>query len=358
MKKAILPLAIAAALPMSALAAGPIDGKIYGKMNVTAVNAEYDENTAGFSSEDSWNLNSNASRVGIKGKSELSEGLYAIYKAEFEIYVDDGTKGKDKNDTFSQRNIYVGLSGDYGTVFAGKHDTVLKLSQKKVDLFGDLEGGDIKNWMSGETRASNVVNYTTPKMGDFSASLMTVLGEDSDSDNDQDGLLDSYSAGVSYSANGLYLGLARDENVKSGSVEKENLDITRFVASYKADAFTIGAIIQSAEDGDNYSSNITNATDTSYDEDSYTLSASYKIGKFTLKAQYGEGEYEIEEASVVQDEAETEAFVFGVDYKLGKKTKVYGYYSSIETEYDYEGGSTSNLEEEETVFGLGMEHKF
>jgi predicted porin len=365
LKKALLASAIAASLPMSAMAVGPIDGKIYGKINVTAVNASYDENTPAFDEEDSWNLNSNASRVGIKGKSELKEGLYAIYKAEYEIFVDDGSKnvttdnGDDKSkETFTQRNIYVGLSGDFGTVFAGKHDTVLKLSQAKVDLFGDLEGGDIKNWMSGETRSSNIINYTTPAMGGFSASLMTILGEDTDEDQDQDGLLDSYSAGLTYKADGLYLALARDENVKSGSTEKDYLDITRLVASYKMGDLTLGAIIQSAEDGDNYSDNITNATDESYDEDSYTISAKYKTGNFTWKLQYGEGEYEVKDGGAVEDEAETEALVFGVDYKMGKKTKVYGYYSTIETEYDYDGFAASDLEEDEVVYGIGMEHKF
>ncbi|BFM15235.1 porin [Maricurvus nonylphenolicus] len=349
MKKAILPLAIAAALPMSALAAGPIDGKVYGKVNITAVNEDHDD--AGSSSEDSWDLNSNASRIGFKGKTELSEGLYAIYKAEFEIQVDDGDKD---GETFSQRNIYGGLTGNFGTIFAGKHDTVLKLAQKKVDLFNDLDGGDVKNWMSGETRASNVINYTTPKMGGFSASLMTVLGEDSDSDNDQDGLLDSYSAGVSYSANGLYLGLARDENVDSGSQEKDFLDITRIVATYKFDALTLGAMIQSAEEGDNYSDNVTDATDDSYDEDSYVVSAAYKAGKFTWKLQYGEGEYEEENAAGAKtSESEEEWLQLGVDYKLGKKTKVYAYYSNGE-----EDDKLANTTDEVTRFGLGMEHKF
>ncbi|WP_423895003.1 porin [Candidatus Pelagadaptatus aseana] len=359
LKKALLASAIAASLPMSAMAVGPIDGKIYGKMNVTAVNASYDENTVGFEEEDSWNLNSNASRIGVKGKAELSEGFYAIYKAEFEIYVDDGDSGSSKdNDTFEQRNIYVGLSGNYGTVFAGKHDTVLKLSQAKVDLFGDLEGGDIKNWMSGETRSSNIINYTTPSMNGFSASLMTVLGEDSDDDNEQDGLLDSYSAGVTYKAGDLYLAVARDENVKSGSVEKDNLDITRLVASYSFGDLTLGAVVQTAEDGDNYETNITNVTDLSYDEDSYTLSAKYKTGDFTWKLQYGQGEYEVKDGGAVEDEAETEALVFGVDYKLAKKTKVYAYYSTIDTEYDFESGAASTLEEDEVVYGIGMEHKF
>lgn len=352
MKKALLPLAIAAVMPMSAMAMGPIDGQLYGKINVTVVNEEVDPDAG--DSKDSWNLNSNTSRIGIKGKSELSKDLYAIYKAEFEVFVDTGKSGSSKdNDTFEQRNIYVGLSGNFGTVFAGRHDTVLKLAQAKVDLFGDLSGGDIKNWMSGETRASNIVNYTTPSMGGFSASLMTILGEDDNDDNELDGLLDSYSMGLTFKHEDLYLGLALDENVKSGSTNKDYLDVVRFVASYSLADLTLGAIIQTAEDGDNYSSNITNVSDLSYDENSYTLSAKYKIDKFTLKAQYGVGEYEEDTSGVTTSDEETEAVILGVDYKLGKKTKVYGYYSMIDTD-----DNLAKTTDEETVYGIGMEHKF
>lgn len=349
MKKALLPLAIAAVMPMSAMAVGPIDGKIYGKANVTIVNDDTD--SSGSSSADEWSLNSNASRVGIKGKAELSDGFYAIYKAEYEIFIDDGQKAS--NQTFSQRNIYVGLSGSYGTVFAGKHDTVLKLSQAKVDLFNDLEGGDVKNWMSGETRANNVINYTTPTISGFSASFMTVLGENNDSTKDQDGLLDSYSMGVSFKQDDLYLAIARDENIDSGSGADDFVDITRLVASYSMGDFTVGAIIQTAEDGDNFSGNVDNTTNDSYDEDSYTLSLSYKVGSWKYKFQYGESETEVKASGTKTTDEEVEAMILGVDYKLAKNTKVYGYYSVIETD-----NNLTNTSVDDTVFGVGMEHKF
>ncbi|NHO64725.1 porin [Aestuariicella hydrocarbonica] len=356
MKKALLPLAVAAVLPVTAFAElGETDTSFYGKMNVTAVNTNFDSSVDG-DNESAWNLNSNASRVGFKGKTQLGENLYAIYKAEFEVYVDSGISGSSSDDqTFKQRNIYVGLMGDYGTIIAGRHDSVLKLSQAKVDLFGDLQGGDIKNWMSGETRSSNMINYTTPKLGGFSLSVMSVLGEDSG--DRRDGLLDSYSTGVSFSHEGLYLALSRDENVKSGSQEKQFLNINRFVASYAIGDLTLGAILQQAEDGDNFEDNASGSTEMSYDEDSFMVSAAYKLGDFVLKTQYGQGEYTVEDAtfggSLVDDDFEREAWVVGVDYKLAKSTKVYTYYSNIETD-----DNLLSFSSDSDVFGLGMEHKF
>jgi len=325
MKKALLPLAIAAVMPMSALAVGPIDGQIYGKINVTLDSV--DDGT-----DSVTEVNSNASRIGIKGKSELSDGLYAIYKAEFEIYVDDGDSGKtaDGHDEFEQRNIYVGLTGSAGTVIVGRHDTPAKLSQKKIDLFGDLTG-DIKHTFEGENRVSNMVMYTTPKMSGFSASLMAVASEGNDVDqdgNDDDGL-DGLSYSINYSVGNLYVALSGDQDI-------DKQDLMRLVAQYNLGDLQVGAMYQTNED---------NADSTAKDEDGYFLSAKYKLGNgFTVKGQYGE----IDDS---QNNKEEETLSLGLDYKLAKKTKVFVYYTE-------NTDTASGTETEEEVFGVGMEHKF
>ena len=337
MKKLLLPMAIAAALPVTAMAAGPIDGKVYGKVNVSVVNDDND-------SDDQWELNSNASRIGFKGKTQLSDNLYAIYKLEYETFIDDGEK--DDNETFSQRNIYGGLTGGFGTVFAGKHDTPLKLAQKKIDLFNDLEG-DIKHTFGGETRASNIVNYSSPKMSGFQVNIASIFGEDR-SDDDKDGFMDSYSASVTYSGDGMYFAVARDENVKNGSFGKnlnkdfgiadaDYVDITRAVAQLNMGDFQLGAMYQQTENGDSESDE--------FDADGYMISAKYKIDKVTLKAQWASNEED-------DFDLEAESYSLGLDYKLGKKTKVYGFYTNEE----FEAGSVTL--EENDYFGVGMEHKF
>ena len=104
MKKSIAIIAASSALasPAVLMADGPLDGAVYGKVNVSIVNAD--------SGDDQWELNSNASRLGVKGKTEISDGLYAIYKAEFEMCVDDGDC---KGQTLTQRNIIGGIQGKY-----------------------------------------------------------------------------------------------------------------------------------------------------------------------------------------------------------------------------------------------------
>ena len=72
--------AMLATAPFAA-ANGPIDGKLYGKVNVSVVNSDS-------GSEDTWKLNSNASRIGLKGSTQVSEGLTVFYKTEFQVDVD------------------------------------------------------------------------------------------------------------------------------------------------------------------------------------------------------------------------------------------------------------------------------
>ena len=208
MNKVILLTTAMASLAIAPFTAanGPIDGKLYGKINVAVVNSDS-------GSTDTWKLNSNASRIGLKGSSQISEGLSVFYKTEFEVAVDNGNFGDDEDkSTFKQRNIYAGIKGQYGSLLAGKNDTPTKQAQKKIDLFNDSVG-DIKKTFAGENRMSNIIAYTTPKYGNFSASYAVMPSE-----ADDGGLADSKSYSVNYKKDGLYVAVAADSNVKDADI--------------------------------------------------------------------------------------------------------------------------------------------
>jgi predicted porin len=322
MNKLILSVAIASTLGFASqvFAAGPINGDIYGKINVSIVNADT-------GTDDTYKLNSNASRLGVKGKTEIADGLYAVYKAEFEMCVDDGDC---KGQTFTQRNIMGGIKGSFGTVWAGKHDTPTKLAQNKIDLFNDLEG-DIKSTFEGENRVSNIVAYTSPTMNGFSTTVAMIPGEGADVDGDgkdDTGLTDGMSYSVSYTMNNLYVAIAGDQDVDSQ-------DLIRLVAQYKMDALKVGVMYQQNEDNLG-----------TKDESGFFVSAAYQLDeKTTLKAQYGS----------IEDDAdgdEEETLSLGADYKLAKGTKAYVFYT------DNTDSSVGKEDKEDSTFGLGMEHKF
>jgi predicted porin len=293
------------AAPLAA-ANGPIDGKLYGKINVSVVNSDS-------GSIDTWKLNSNASRIGLKGSTEISEVLSVFYKTEFEVDVDgDG-------DVFKQRNIYAGIKGQYGSLLAGKNDTPTKLAQKKIDLFNDLDGDFKAIFKPAENRAKNIIAYTTPKYGNFSATYAVMPGEGKEHDSGVDkdrGIADSKSYSVNYNKDGLYLAVAADSNVKA--------DLLRAVSQYKFGAWQLGLMYQE------------NDTD---EESGYFASAAYKSGNVTYKAQYGVNEAD-------NSNAEDTTLSLGADLKLAKKTKAYVFY----TDNDNSKATES--------FGIGIEHKF
>lgn len=329
MKLKALPLIISgvAAIASTQAIAAPT---VYGKANVSINHDEAKDAESGTS------LNSNASRLGFKGSEKVSDNLKAIYKFEYETAVDDGDV---KGQTFAQRNIYVGLQGDFGTIAAGRHDTPLKKAQGKVDQFGDLKLGDIKNVISGENRVSNTVWYAAPKMGAIGAVAAVVLNkEGTDNSPSNTGL----SAMVNFKQDGLYLALGLDQQVKGN-------DTVRLVGQFNAGDFGVGGIYQTAEPS---------ADGSIQEETGLILSGYYKMGSTKLKLQYGMGETD-NEANVKDVNTTNTLLTLGADHKLSKRTKVYGYYSMMDSETETKvGGTTSKSETDASTLGVGIEVKF
>jgi len=335
MKNVLFSAAALTALLTAPLAAanGPIDGKVYGKINVSVVNSDS-------GSTDNWKLNSNASRIGLKGSSQISEGLSVFYKTEFEVAADDGSNDIKKysidtltlnengelvenkvdvkdTSTFKQRNIFAGIKGQYGSLLAGKNDTPTKQAQKKIDLFNDSVG-DIKKTFAGENRMSNIIAYTSPKYGNFSASYAVMPSEAVDG-----GLADSKSYSVNYKKDGLYVAVAADSNVKDA-------DILRIVSQYTLDAWKLGFMYQ---DSDELEEGVI------MEKTGYFASAAYKSGNVTYKAQYGNNENDTANSDKT-------TLSLGADFKLAKNTKSFVFFT------DNESSSSTK------TFGLGLEHKF
>jgi len=313
MKQKILSLAIIAA-SLNATTVLAADPKVYGKANLSL-------NSSDNNGSDTIKLNSNASRFGIKGSFDATDSIKAIYKFEYETFIDDGDDGSESNSELKQRNIYAGFQGNFGTIIAGNHDTPTKLAQGKVDRFNDLVLGDIKNVIQGENRSKNIIMYTTPKMNGLAATVAFVPSEKENGD-----VSDGISAAITYKADGYSFTVAHDngETIDS-SVES----LTRLVGEYKGDGFKLGALYQVADEGNN-------------DEDGFVLSGEYKLSNgLILKGQFAQSDDESKEITQT---------AVGVDYKLGKKSKIFSYYTNVETDT----GVTTDA----NTFAVGYEIKF
>ncbi len=317
MKKALLPLMIAGLLPLAAQA----EVTVYGKANVSFQNAdEGDESTT--------EVVSNASRIGLKGGEQINDGLKAIYQFEYQTEVDDGAGGSS-NQTFTQRNIYVGLQGNFGTLMGGNFDTPVKTAQEKVDLFNDLEG-DMAFLLRGEIRSKNIVQYTSPLLAKaFAVNIAHVSSENPDAD-------DGKSISVTYTTAPWYFALAAEQDIA-----EQGLDIVRAVGRYTIANWQLGALVEQADNSDNDTEN-----------NGWLASVKYSASdKLAFKGQFGTAGREILNQNLLTD-VDGEQLSLGVDYLLSKNTTVFGYYTQENTEPE------TGADVDDNWLGVGIDFKF
>lgn len=306
--KSSLCLALLSGLSFNALA----EVDIYGKANVTVQSS--DDGEGSFTE-----IKSNASRFGLKGSEKITDGLEAVYKFEFQVDVSDADSKGDNDDNISARNQYVGLKGAYGQVVVGRNDTALKQSQGKLDLFNDLEG-DIKNVFKGENRLGDSITYTSKSYEGFKVLATFIAEDDVDADN-------GYSMAVTYGDSALkksaiYAAIAADSEVNG-------YDVVRATVQGKIEDFRVGAMYQTQE-----------KVDGSAEADGYLVNAAYLMGSNTFKMQYQTMDFD--------DSDDKSAISVGVDHKLNKNLKIFGFYSSFDMD--------NNVDQD--YLGLGMEYKF
>lgn len=402
MKHKLLALAIAGLTIGSATAHADLIPTVYGKVNLTLNKYDFDDIKSGqrVDGQDNWALESNASRIGVKGDIPLlGDSLKAVYKLEYEMYTDGSS-----STTFNQRNTYAGLQGAWGTLVAGKNDTTVKaIAAETIQQFKDLPLGDFKYVMVGETRENNVIQYATPNLSGFIFSLEIMPGEDSGEattaagekiENQNDGIADRISAALTYKYEKLYLGLATDRNV-------QNADIVRFVAQYGFGPVTLGGLYQTAERHDKNVATSTTTLNTTtgattstysngnnngklpslsslpspsglssgvgnpigdlaaargYDgQDAFAVSAVWKLDKnWALKAQYAYSTSEPVDGALGDTKAKN--WLLGADYKFTDASKVFAYYGQIDVDGDVNATTDENLKDK--TFAVGYELKF
>ena len=323
--------AIAAALTLAAatpaFAVAPIT--VFGKVNVSVENV----NDAASNYDSKIDVLSNASRFGVKGGYGLSETLTAVYNVEWEVNVSDESASGGSKDNIKARNQYVGLEGNFGELLVGRNDTILKQSQGKVDLFNDIRG-DLKSLFAGENRTGDSLTYKTPNFGGFQAGA-TWVTESNGKAVDEDGeATDGASLGAWYGDESLketaiYAALAYDSKVAG-------YDVVRASAQGALGGFQLGAMYQMQE----------KVVVDSEDSTGYLLSAAYSFGDFKPLVQFQDMEDLGDSASV------------GAEYKLGKPTKLYAFYTVRSYEKEKESADKTTVDDKENYIGIGIDHKF
>ncbi|MDK1683187.1 porin [Acinetobacter terrestris] len=361
----LLLAAVVATMGMSAAQAAPT---LYGKVNVSV--DSYDDGK-----DDKIEVNSNASRIGVKGEEKLTDQLAAIYQAEWEIDVDGG------DDVFKKRNIFAGLKwANLGTLKAGIMDTPFKDAAGGYrDVFNDYAHADIKEMMYGEERVENVIGIETdPKlMGGVVFALQAQQGESTTettkyTDGARDSIGDGISTSLSYANKDLGFEGVIAGNFKSigdfaaVGISNAPADAIRVGGSFDlgkigATGLYLGAMWQTAEISD-YTNlqafSVTPAYAGDYnkvEENAWLISATYKLANtpWTFKAQYQQADTDYAILGGASGDSSVDQWGIGADYKLNSQTKLFA--NAIQREWD---NSPKKGNADESVYGLGMEIKF
>ncbi|HBF08291.1 MAG TPA: hypothetical protein DHW71_11155 [Gammaproteobacteria bacterium] len=353
MKLKLLTVAVAAAavLPTANAFAADSGPTLYGKINASI---NYNDPEAG---DGSFDVQDNASRIGVKGEEDLG-GISGVYQLEF------GTQVSDGSGINSSRNSFVGLKGDFGTVYVGKHDSPFKAAQGKIDLFGDTDL-DFGEFLGGEEREANVIGWKSPSYGGVKFFAQVQPGEqDSDNENETlDGAADAVSVSASYELDGLYVAAAYDMNATWGfwddasygavvpttpatNVIAERTDAFRLVGTYKMDNMGFGALYQSAEQSD-----LSDAAEQS----GFLLSGYVMADQTKFKAAFGQSTLE----QTGTTDLDLTYYALGVDQILSKRTTLYVNYGNLNSDRDADAvNSVAAVDADNGVFMVGAVHSF
>lgn len=399
MNKKLIALAVAGALtaPMAA-AADSANVTIYGQMHYSWDFVDTNQ-AAGDSSDDATGV-SRASRVGFKGDEDLGNGLKAVWQVETQI---DGTLGN--------RNTFVGLAGNWGTLVAGRHDTPYKIATGSLDPFSDTVGdynniiGSLPTTVGGaantlfDERAPQTVAYITPNFNGFTgaiARVSTKLDEGVADETQAWSMMGMYQNGPFFASlayetyddglralNGLGFGAPNTTGTDSNS------DAWKLGLGYTFGNTKVGFVYENVSSSDFVPSPVDgvrgiNATTTlDPSRDAWYLSLAHSFGNNTLKFAYGNAQNSdsttcTEAAAAAANVAFTCATVdanngadmwaLGIDHDFSKRTKVYAMYAAINNDNGGRYGLNSGNDvagqyrpaagDDADAFSVGIVHKF
>ncbi|MDP2521834.1 porin [Neptunomonas phycophila] len=297
MKKSLIALAVAGALtaPMVAQA----DATLYGKLE--AVLQAKEDNDVDLFMDDVI--------FGLKGSAETSvEGLTAIYKMEVELNEGKGPEGATSEDSsITTRYAYVGATGAFGTVLAGR----IANPTDVVEGYGDVSNKAGALYYNAD-RVGSALAYLSPSMSGFDFYVATVMDGSTTGPDAED--VDAYIIGANYMVGDLSLSVGYWDMDSNGTDTYSTYDNNILVGgSYAFGPLTLGLAYEQA------SFEAANTDDYKL----YGISAVYTAGAAAPYIQYSEAE---------QGSADADEWALGLNYALGKKAGVGIEYSSVDSD--------------------------
>ena len=245
--------------------------------------------------------------------------------------------GSSGGSYWTARNAYIGLAGGWGTFLYGRHDTPLKMSTGKLDLFSD-ELADY-NATAGfvDRRVDDAIAYISPSWGGLTLAGAVIPGGDyPDGKGD---FADGYSVAAMWTLNSLYLAAAYEDVTDLHDSSDLDNEIWRVGGGWDIGNFFIGAIWVNDEWGKD-------------DLDKWQVSGSWKFGNNKIKAMYADRDWDDDTSDLFDND--NDAWAIGWDYSFSKRSKMYAQYADS----DHVIMQKNALESGTKGFSFGMVHSF
>ncbi|HGO7568005.1 TPA: porin [Neisseria meningitidis] len=282
--------------------------------------------------------------IGFKGSEDLGEGLKAVWQLEQDVSVAGGGATQ-----WGNRESFVGLAGEFGTLRAGRVANQFDDASKAIDP-----------WDSNNVVASQLgifkrhddmpvsVRYDSPDFSGFSGSVQFVPAQNSKSAYkpayvDEKGMVhaavvgkpgsDVYYAGLNYKNGGFagnyafkyakhanvgrdafnlfLLGRIGDDDEAKGTDPLKNHQVHRLTGGYEEGGLNLAlaAQLDLSENGDKTKNSTTEIAAT----------ASYRFGNAVPRISYAHG-FDFIERGKKGENTSYDQIIAGVDYDFSKRT--------------------------------------
>jgi predicted porin len=331
MSRKLLAAAVASAFSIPAFAQVPPEIQVYGRVNVSFELIETDNSTL---NQSNFELVDNSSRIGFRGKKELTPGLSAIFQVESNVGLDDSGQ------SWSSRDSFAGLQGGFGTIRAGRtigpvyYATYDYISMHNHDTGTSSDALLAGTVVGNQGFMNNTLWYTSPKIGPFTVDVaFSLLGERPVAGTEDQprhlGLVGSYDQGPLHLAVS-YANTKNDADLDPGlPVTLSDSTAITVGGAYDFKFMVLGALWEMAE-----TDTLTGSVDSNY----WRIAAMFPFGQHELHVNYG----------LVDADGDRGAqqWTLAYNYNITKTTKVYAFYTMVDNDnagtFTIGGSSTIN----------------
>ncbi len=321
MKKSLIALA---ALAATGVAFAQSTVTLSGNVKAGVAQTKYSGGAAATDNGSATGLADGSSRFILSGSEDLGGGLRGNFQVDTRFRMDDNGPAPTSS-PLAGGNTFIGLSGGFGNVQAGKLDThycmgsdthgtrATALQASSCALLGFVNGSGGGQAIANASRSTNVVRYTAPTMGG-----LTLQG--------------TYSFGFSGSEGAV------------GSTSDGNASHIQGV--YVAGPLTVGASMWQAK-GENQT-----ATAARTGQKASTIMANYNLGVATIGLTYDKSAQRAAAASAAFIDTERTVTSIPVTVPMGAGTALLTYSKAGNTKT----GGVTNANTGATLLSIGYDY--